>query len=255
MTDSDLVLAHRLADLAAEIGLGSFGRPVHARYKADGTEVTDVDLAIEDAIVGLLRAERPDDAVLGEEGGEVLGGHRRWIIDPLDMTARFLAGEPEWGTHVALEIDGVLELGIMTRPVTGQRWWAARGEGAFLSTGDDPLTRQHRLGVSDTRALEHARVSAIAAPGEPSVQALAAAASWFDPLTELAVIGALAEGRVDVVIDTGKPWDLAPVAIIVPEAGGSFFDPQGGTRLDMGWGCFTNGHLDDELRRLWSIEP
>ena len=249
---SDLELAHRLASEAAALALPFFGRAARHETKGDGTPVSEVDLLVERAVLDVLATERPQDAVLAEESG--LQHHeqsgRRWIIDPLDMTFAFLADDPGWGFHVALEIDGRVELGIITRPVPGLRWWAQRGAGAFRSTTPAPLDRSTRLAVSDHRTLATARVGGFAHLTSTARTLMTeAAGGWIED--ESCIVGALAEGRLDAFVDDGgKPWDHAPATLIVEEAGGSFFDPEGGRRIDLGWVAYTNGTLDDALRAL-----
>jgi hypothetical protein len=93
---SQAVFLHQLADVAAEIALGYFLSPgLIGEVKGDGSPVTDADREIEDALRGRIGREYPHDAFLGEETGAHGQGHRRWIIDALDGTASFLAGEPE----------------------------------------------------------------------------------------------------------------------------------------------------------------
>ncbi len=76
-----------------------------------------------------LAAERPDDAILGEELGAVGEGERRWVLDPLDGTEWFARGIPVWGTLIALEdADGPL-VAVVSAPALRRRWWAARGRG------------------------------------------------------------------------------------------------------------------------------
>jgi histidinol-phosphatase len=107
---SDLELAHRLADEAARIALGYFGRAVEHVEKNDGTPVSAADLAVETALVETITRERPHDAVLSEErGGATRSDGRRWIIDPIDGTEPFL-------THIALEQEGEVVLAVLTRP-------------------------------------------------------------------------------------------------------------------------------------------
>jgi len=243
---SDIELAHRLADLAAQVAISYRPHEVRRELKTDGSPVSDADLAVEEALLSVLRDERPEDAVLSEERGQISMAARRWILDPIDMTHEFLAGNNGWGTHVVLEDAGELQIGIITRPAERLRWWAVRGEGAFLSDFTDPLSRRRRLTVSGTRSLKTARVSGYAAEG-PARDALSAVATWVDD--EVSIIGALAEGRLDAVLDAGGlVWDHAPAALLVTEAGGRFSDPKGGSRLDLRWGLYTNGLLDDELR-------
>ncbi len=144
----DLALARQLGDMAGAIALGYFGTNVRRELKADGSPVTEADLAVERAVLDVLARERPDDGVLSEERGAVARGEtdRRWLIDPIDGTAPFLAGTAGWGTHVALEVGGEIVLGVITRPAEHRSWWATKGQGAWTS----PATR---LNVSTRSSL------------------------------------------------------------------------------------------------------
>lgn len=135
MSTADLAFAHRLADAAEEIALRHFAAGGTAwRSKDDGTPVSVADEQIERSLRALIRRERPGDAVLGEELGAAGRGRRRWIIDAIDGTASFLAGEPEWSTLIALEEAGAVVLGLVSAPALRRRWWAARTSGAWTAT-------------------------------------------------------------------------------------------------------------------------
>src|SRR5205823_4618442 len=107
----DVELAHELASVAADVALRFVEGRFDYELKADGSPVTEADLAVEAALVELIRARRPDDAILSEEAG-LLGipGRRRWVLDPIDGTAHFVERTDGWGTHIALEVDGELVL-------------------------------------------------------------------------------------------------------------------------------------------------
>src|SRR6185295_17860525 len=105
-TDPDLTLAHELADAAAVISLAHFRRELRSWSKPDGTLATEADVAVLDGLRARIAVARPGDAVLGEERGETGSGRRRWIIDGIDGTVDFAAGSPDWGTLIALEVDG-----------------------------------------------------------------------------------------------------------------------------------------------------
>jgi histidinol-phosphatase len=89
--------------------------------------VTEADKEVENAIREGIVAARPDDAILGEEFGSTgpqdgeHRPHRQWIIDPIDGTANFLRGVPIWGTLIALAVDGVPVVGVVSAPALGQR--------------------------------------------------------------------------------------------------------------------------------------
>ena len=88
-------LAERLVRVAGAVALDLRGAA--AEVKGAATDVvTEADRRAEAALVELLRAERPGDGVLGEEGGAVAGGERRWLLDPVDGTLNYASGLPSW---------------------------------------------------------------------------------------------------------------------------------------------------------------
>lgn len=243
--DSDIELAHCMADVAGQIALSYFNATVEQWDKPDGTTVSRADLAVEAALLKVLAKERPHDAVLSEEAGVSGVSSRRWILDPIDGTTPFLAGEPRWGTHIALESNGDLIVGVITRPARGLRWWAARGQGAYLTAATDPHSRDKRLRVSGNSSLASARVTAFAWPESSAPHDLAMHGQWVPFEDELCVVGAVAEGRLDAFIqEAGGVWDHAPQVLVVTEAGGGFRDAHGGARYDLGPGLYTNGLLE-----------
>src|SRR4051812_1363767 len=104
--DTDLDLARRAALAGAALGLRYFAAlaDLPSERKADGSVATAADRAGEAAIREVLTEARPGDAILGEEGGSTGGSaDRRWIIDPIDGTALFVAGDDRWLVLIALE--------------------------------------------------------------------------------------------------------------------------------------------------------
>lgn len=247
---SDVELGHALAMTADKISLSYFRAAYETQRKKDGTEVTEADLAVEEALIGALRTERPNDSILAEESGMTSGSStRRWIIDPIDGTTWFMEGKRNWGTHIALEVDGVLQFATFTRPTEHRRWWAVRGHGAYVSDSERPQTSAQRIRVSSTTSLRVARVGGYIPPESPAIPKIRSHAIWFDD--EVSVMAAVVEGRIDAVLDEGgNPWDQAPGALIIQEAGGRYSDRDGGTRIDQSWGLFSNGALHGELLQL-----
>jgi histidinol-phosphatase len=244
----DLALAHRLADMAAEIALEHFHRGVTTEIKPDGSPVSEADLEVERRLVAHLAGERPDDGVLSEEGGSRHGSGRRWLLDPIDGTVNFVAHDPEWGTHVALEVDGEIVLGVITRPVLESRWWATLGGGSFRAdtAAAGGAVRLHTSGVTE---LERSRVTLWPPVPCEALDALQRAAVWVEP--DFTILRQLLDGEIDAIVAcAGGPWDHAPAVILTEEAGGRFRDHQGGRRLDLGGGVYTNGHIDDALAQV-----
>ena len=235
----DLSLALQLADLADGISLGRFrARDLRVETKPDLTPVTEADRAVEEAIRATLARERPDDAVLGEELGEVAGGSRRWVVDPIDGTRNYARGVPVWATLIALQVEGEVQLGVVSAPALRRRWHAERGGGAWAD--DD------RVRVSSVRRVDDAVLSFALEQGVPSLAAQSWHARAFGDFWAHMLV---AEGAVDGAIDAigVSVWDLAPVQVIVEEAGGTFTDFRGERRLDGGSAISSNGHLHAAL--------
>jgi len=248
--ETDLVLALRLADEADGITRAAFtGQAVEHRIKPDGSPVSDTDLAVERRIAEVLASERPGDGVLGEEVGELGSARRRWILDGIDGTVLFVAGRAGWATQIALEVDGEVVLGVTTVPGMERRWWAARGAGAWCSTGaGEPVP----VAVSATADLAASRYSAIpplaalAPAGLVFAERLGSASSGYVDPTEHGALFVI-DGRVEACLQTGGgPWDFAALAAIVTEAGGRFSDLAGRPDIYCGGpALFSNGHVHD----------
>jgi histidinol-phosphatase len=243
---ADLALAHRLADAARAVTMARFRGTFRSRNKADGSLVTEVDEAAEDAIRAIVARERPRDAFLGEERGETGKGPRRWIVDAIDGTVSFAEGTAGWGTLVALEIDDRVAVGVCEMSPTAKRYWATRGGGAYVSTRGAP---EVRLEVSDTAELAAARCFVPPAmwartdTARAMSTSLSAATRPYDLDTHPAL--EVAASRADLcVFFTAGPWDLAAPSVVVEEAGGRFTDLAGGCTLT-GGAVFSNGRLHD----------
>jgi histidinol-phosphatase len=255
----DLALALELADLADEITLGRFrAGDLVVDTKPDMTPVTEADRATEEALRARLAIVRPDDDVLGEEFGGADSGAagRRWIIDPIDGTMGYVRGIPTWSTLLALEVDGAIELGVVSAPALKRRWWASRGGGAWLDDGLPGTPR--RLQVSAVAELSDAqlifqgledldgvgRLDALVELGRRCWRTRAFGDVWSYML--------VAEGAADIGgLDAGvKIWDMAAPLVIVEEAGGRFTDFSGAARADGGSGLATNGLLHDQVLEI-----
>jgi histidinol-phosphatase len=236
--DLALALALELADAADAISLAHFRSDLVVERKADATPVTVADRGVEAELRRCIAAARPEDAVLGEELGAEGEGGRRWILDPIDGTRNYTRGIPVWATLVALVVDGVVELGVVSAPALGRRWWAARGEGAFAN--GDPIR------VSAVSRVEDAVLSF---PLDQPLPALASRAWHVRGFGDFWAHMLVAEGAVDGAVDAVgvSPWDLAAVQVIVEEAGGRFSDFAGEPRYDSGTAVASNGLLHEEL--------
>jgi histidinol-phosphatase len=248
----DLALAHELADAADAITLARFGAvDLVVESKPDLTPVSDADVAVEQAIRGVLAARRPADAVLGEEDGESGTGPRRWVIDPVDGTKNFVRGVPVWASLIALQEDGVVTAGVVSAPALGRRWWAARGLGAH--TGGS-LASARRLQVSAVAELADASVAYSSLTGWEEQGRLPGLLQLSRDVWRTRAYGdfwshcLVAEGAVDASFEPEVSlWDLAPLQVVVEEAGGRFTDVSGRAGPDGGSVVCSNGLLHDRV--------
>jgi myo-inositol-1(or 4)-monophosphatase len=199
--------------------------------KSSSTDmVSEADRAAEEAIAELLRAERPDDALVGEEGsGDEGTSGRRWVVDPLDGTTNYLYRFPAWGVSVALEdADGGLA-GVVHDPLGGETFRAARGAGADLNGDpiqvndhDDLATALVATGFgydADVRAGQAELLRTVL----PRVRDIRRAGAAALDLCSVAC------GRLDGYFERGvNHWDYAAGALIVQEAGGATRPLSGG---------------------------
>ncbi|MBI2445566.1 hypothetical protein HYV43_04220 [Candidatus Micrarchaeota archaeon] len=119
------------ADAADAVIRKYFRKPFGVKIKPDGSKVTTADQNAEKAIMTVLRGHFPEYGFLAEESGATGGQTHRWIIDPLDGTHNFIRGFPFCGPLLAFERDGILQAGVMSLPMLGERVWAVRGKGCF----------------------------------------------------------------------------------------------------------------------------
>ena len=243
----DLELALSLADVADAISLPFFHEgEIRVELKTDLSPVTEADLRVELELRRRLAAERPDDAILGEEQGQHGSSRRRWILDPVDGTRNFARGIPVWATLIAVEEEGEIHVGVVSAPALGRRWWAERGGGAFADG--------RPIHVSTTSKVEDAVLSFAL---EQPVPELARRAWHARGLGDFWAHVLVAEGAVDGCVDAVgvHVWDLAAVQVIVEEAGGTMTDLAGARRIDSGSAVSSNGLLHETLVASSRREP
>ncbi|WP_411720476.1 inositol monophosphatase family protein [Mycetocola sp.] len=256
----DLALALRLADAADAISLERFrSKTLEVSTKPDATHVTDADLAVERALREILAAERPADGILGEEYGTAGSTERQWILDPIDGTANFLRGVPNWATLISLAVNGVPVVGVASAPAFGKRWWAADGAGAWLAENG---TEPRQLRVSGVQKLEDASLSfqSIAQWDEAGYldQLIGLSRSvWRDrAYGDMWSYGLLAEGLLDIVAEFDvKEYDIAPFVVLIREAGGRFSSIDGTDTIAGRSSLATNGILHDQVLDVLTHEP
>lgn len=223
--------------------------------KADGSVVTQADRGVEEMARAKVAATGLAMDVLGEEmGGDnakapATNGRARLIIDPIDGTEEFSRGIATFGTLLGIERDGEVVAGMATAPALASRWWAYRGEGAWRNGKRIRVSNVAQLnaGMSFTGGIgpnkSREKIEKMRRLQDASRYGRSLGGFWQHML--------VAEGAIEVALDLhSKPWDLAPLALIVEEAGGRSTDASGVRSIYSGNLVSTNGHVHDEVLAL-----
>ncbi len=269
-----------MADAADEITMKFFqSATLSVRTKSDRTPVSEADEAVERMIRERLQRDRAGDGIVGEEFGSSGPSPRQWVIDPIDGTMNYVRSVPVFATLIALEVDRRLQVGVVSAPAMNRRWWASRGEGAYLgerasrpqapgvSPGDDSDRARRPINAGETPALpgKPLQVSGVATISKAFI-GYASVKDFKPPDRFLKLIAAcersrgfgdfwmhmlVAEGAIDAAMEPRVAhWDMAAVQIVVEEAGGRFTNFEGEARPDGGSAVSTNGTLHDEVLRF-----
>jgi histidinol-phosphatase len=238
------------ARAAGEITLRYFRQKFETRLKGKDNFVTQADVEAEEFLRRAISERFPDDAIIGEEGGESAGSSgRRWIIDPIDGTYSFVHGVPLYGVLLGVEIDGEPTVGVINIPALGEMIYAAKGLGCFRNG--------ERTGVSQTDSLEDALLLStdfgscarygFGSAAEELQRRAAMRRTWGDCYGYVLV----ATGRADVMLDPSMNiWDCAALLPVLEEAGGTFSDWKGRRTIHSGNAVATNGRLFREVMRI-----
>lgn len=221
-----LELARHAASEASALvqARGAAGVSVAATKSSDVDIVTEADRASEELIQHLLRAARPDDGFVGEEGGSSSGSSGvRWIVDPIDGTVNFLYGLPQYAVSIAAERDGEVVAGVVRNAATGVEYAATRGGGATRDgrpigvRAPAPLARRLIFTGFNYDADVRSAQAAAAARLLPRVRDIRRLGSCALDLCHVA------EGSADGYVEEGvHEWDYAAGSLIAEEAGARF---------------------------------
>ena len=250
----DLAFAIELAVEAGDSTLTWFqNTSLTVDHKGDGSPVTIADRDAESLVRARLADRFPDDAVVGEEHEDTDGTTgRRWVVDPIDGTKAFTRGVPLYSTLIALIDEHGPAVGVIHLPGLGETVAAGRGLGATFN--GEPCR------VSDHASLDgaYATTSGFGYWPPDALGRVLDSDLVFRTWGDAYGYALVATGRAEAMIDPlANPWDVAPMAVIIPEAGGRFSNYDGVERADS-WerysGVATNGAIHDDLIALFSTD-
>jgi myo-inositol-1(or 4)-monophosphatase len=204
-----------------------FRKQKEIKYKGRINPVTNVDLLSESAIIDIIKSRYPDHDIITEESQiELSGSSFRWIIDPLDGTVNYSHDYPVIAVSIALEIQGVVEIGIVYNPIREELFYAVKDQGAFMN--EEPIH------VSNIVSLEKSLLVTgfpydIAERSDNNLaqfNRLIMKAEGIRRDGSAALnLASTAMGRCDGYWEiTISPWDIAAGTLIVREAGGMVTD-------------------------------
>jgi len=250
-TDPDLV--EFAIDVAREAGLLTLdwfqSESLMIDHKPDGSPITAADLAAETLMRSRITERFPDDTIIGEEHGDTPGtSGRTWVIDPIDGTKAFTRGVPLFANLIAMIDSHGPAVGVINLPGLEETVAAGRGLGC---------THQGRpCRVSTHSTISGAYICSSGTGYWPveSLQRVLASNAVFRTWGDAYGYALVATGRAEAMIDPqAYAWDIAPMAVIIPEAGGTFTTNQGRTDWNGGSGVATNGLLHRQILDLLAL--
>ncbi|MFY8202297.1 MAG: histidinol-phosphatase [Pirellula staleyi] len=228
--------------------------------KSDRSPVTLADKQAEQLVRKMVSESYPMDAILGEEFGRVEGESEfEWIIDPIDGTKSFISGVPLYSTLVGMTVLGKPHIGVISIPALGELVIASNGLGAWYGQSVSQSSDSKKVELAQTfvskqsqlsdglfvtsQADNFSRRSALSAYHELESAAYVTR-SWGDGYDYLLVATGRAEVMVDPIVN---PWDVAAVAPVIQEAGGTFSSWSGQFDIRAGHCLASNGLIHEQV--------
>jgi histidinol-phosphatase len=249
----ELDFARRIAHAAGLNARRIREHGISAETKPDDSPVTIADKDNERLIREAIELEFPDDGILGEEGSHKPGSSGcRWIVDPIDGTRDFVRGNRFWCVLIALEQGDESLVGVAHFPMLDETYYAARGAGAWMN--DERLQVSSVSAISDCCFGPNGLSLPRALPYLPKVMDLIAR-SWAVRSYGGALDACLtAAGKMDLWFEPKvEPWDLAPLRLLVEEAGGRFFALDGSRSIYKGSAIACTPGIEAEVRKSFNV--
>ncbi|MCA1614325.1 MAG: 3'(2'),5'-bisphosphate nucleotidase CysQ [Acidobacteria bacterium] len=227
----ELRVGIRLAGEAGAAALKFYGGPLRIEHKTPNDDpVTQADHAANDLILAGLAREFPEDGILSEETTDTvrrLGLARVWVIDPIDGTNGFIAGNGDFAVQIGLAVEGEAAVGVVYLPAADVLYWAAPRAGAWVLRPDGG---PERLRVSDETRAPLMRLAASRSHRSRRMDAVVRAFGFREEVRRGSVgvkVGLICERQCDLYIHLSprtKQWDTCAPEAILREAGGRLTD-------------------------------
>jgi histidinol-phosphatase len=246
----ELAFAIDIARKAGDVALEYYAKRTTGTMKYDNTPVTIADQKCERMVREALAEHFPEDAILGEEEGESdIKAKRKWIIDPIDGTYNFTRQVPVWSLLLALETEGEITVGVLNAPANGEIYWAEKGFGAYRNGERISVSKIDKIAESQ---FEFGAPNRLASDGYwEGLRRICEATYRQRGFGDYLNFAHVFDGRAEAAIEVGvKAWDIAPMKIIVEEAGGKYTDLDGGASIYKGSCLVSNGLVHDDILRL-----
>lgn len=201
--------------------------------------VSTADRESERHIREAIVARFPDHLILGEENGLTGSGEVQWMVDPLDGTSNFLHGYPWWAVSIGIRVRTEWMIGVVYNPLSGDLFWASRGEGAFRNNSpihvSEPNIKDRGFIATGFPFKAHERIDDYLAIFKSIFMHARNIRRTGSAALDLAMV---ASGVFHGFFEFGlSPWDFAAGAVLIREAGGVFTDIYGGDT------CFETGNI------------
>ncbi len=214
-----LRLANHLADEAGRLTREYFGKPLNIITKSDESPVTIADQAIEMCLREIIKRERPNDGILGEEfGSEQTKSDYTWVFDPIDGTKSFTIGRPTFGNLIGLCYRESPILGIINQPILNQRWIGQTGRqttmnGQFVSCRPCSTLKDAIVGTGSATQITHNDPARLSRIEKATRYAVFQGDCYF--------YGLMANGFIDIIIeDCLGIHDFIALVPVIEGAGG-----------------------------------
>ena len=212
--------------------------------------VSNADKDTETLIRSALEKQFPDDGIVGEEHGRKHGtSGYDWVIDPIDGTANFVRGIPQWCVAIACAKDGEAVIGVIFEPSSGELFAASKGGGAFVNG--------KRLQAAQTGDIGQGSIGIGFSGRAPAMSAATAVAMvierggvFFRNASGALMLAYVAAGRLlGYMEEHMNSWDCIAGLLMIEEAGGAIVKPDPATSLDQGTIVIAGGpNIFDEIK-------